>query len=790
MTRSTQIPLLVMAGALLLIPGGPLPVRAQDQDFDQEDLQRAVARISLINGDVSVRRGDSGDWVAGAVNAPLLTQDYVSTGPNSRAEIQFDSANVLRIGANAEVRLVQLEYGRYQMEMARGTATFVVLKASNANVELDTPSVSLRPSKIGVYRVLVSEAGETEVTVRSGDLEVFTPRGSQWVSAGQSMQVRGSNDDPEFQIVQAAPLDEWDRWNETRDRTYARSLSTRYVPEGVYGTEDLDTYGTWANVDGYGYCWRPTVSVSTWAPYRSGRWVWEDWYGWSWVSYDPWGWAPYHYGRWFYNTGSWWWYPGAFGSRHYWSPALVAWFGFGGGGGVGFGYGNVGWIPLGPREPFHRWWGRGYYGRGGFDRSIHITNVNITNIYRNSRVRNGISGINTNDFRGGRFGNVRGFSGDQVRQVGLVRGQMPIAPDTHNLRFSDRNVAHVPTTRDNMKFFSRQQPSGPQRLSFAQQRQAFTGERGSAAGGSRANNQAGRNSVAGGVRAQNDRPQAATGGQQSGWGRFGQPSSAPDAQRASPSRATGRQSGAGSVNNDRPAASQSRGAWQRFNESPASGAAPRNTQPGAGATRGTVQQQQQQQSPAGRGGWQRFGEPGGSQRQPAQQSNPSRSSEGSSRGAASQFNSTPRSAQPQQQQQLRMAPPVVRERSNNNQTQRSYTAPQRTYSPPSSSAPRQQQSQPRSYSAPSYSAPRQQQSQPRSYSAPRQQQSQRSYSAPRQQSQRSYSAPRQQSQPRSYSAPSAPRGGASSSPRSMGGGASRNSGGGASRQGGSQRGRR
>ncbi len=775
-----------MAGALLLVPGGALPVRAQDQDLDQDDLQRAVARISLINGDVSVRRGDSGDWVAGAVNAPLLTQDYVSTGPNSRAELQFDSANILRIGANAEVRLVQLEYGRYQMELARGTATFVVLKASNANVELDTPSVSLRPSKTGIYRVMVSESGESVVTVRSGDLEVFTPRGSQWVSAGQSMEVRGSSDNPEFQIVQAAPLDEWDRWNETRDRTYARSLSTRYVPEGVYGAEDLDSYGTWANVDGYGYCWRPTVVVNSWAPYRSGRWVWEDWYGWSWVSYDPWGWAPYHYGRWFYSNSNWWWYPGAFGVRHYWSPALVAWFGFGGRGGVGFGFGNVGWVPLGPREPFHRWWGRGYYGRGGFDRSINITNVNITNVYRNSRVRNGISGIGTNDFRGGRFGNVRGFSGDQVRQVGLVRGQMPIAPDTHNLRFSDRNVGHIPTTRDNMKFFSRQQPSGPQRLSFAQQRQAFTGERGgAAAAGGQAGGQAGglRNNA--GVRAQNDRPQAAAGGQQNAWRRFGQPSgSSPNAQGANSNRVTGRQSSAGAVNNDRPAAEQNRGGWQRFSESPASGGATRNSQPAAGATRGNVQQQQRldsggsNNSPSGRGGWQRFGEPGGSQRQPAQQSNPGRSSGGANRGTAPQsFGSSPRSAEPQQQQQLRMAPPVVRQRSNSSQSQR-------TYSPPSYSAPQ------RSYTAP-------QQSQPRSYSAPRQQ-SQRSYSAPsysaprQQQSQRSYSAPRQQSQPRSYSAPSysAPRGGASSSPRSMGGGASRNSGGGGNRQGGSQRGGR
>src|ERR1700686_126007 len=132
-----------LAGAVLLAAAMLSPVRAQDAD----DLQRGVARISLMNGEVSVRRGDSGEWVAGVINAPLLSDDRISTGPNSRAEVQFDAANILRIGGNAEVRLTQLEATRYQMEIAHGTVTFRVLRPSNANVEVDTPNVSVRPSK-------------------------------------------------------------------------------------------------------------------------------------------------------------------------------------------------------------------------------------------------------------------------------------------------------------------------------------------------------------------------------------------------------------------------------------------------------------------------------------------------------------------------------------------------------------------------------------------------------------------------------------------------------------------
>jgi len=119
---------LLPAGALLLAMGAAIPARAQAPA--PEDLSRGVARIGLMDGEVSVRRGDSGEWVAGVINAPLMTDDRVATGQNSRAEVQFDSANVLRIGGNAEIQV--LENGRYHIEIARGTVTYRIVRQSQA----------------------------------------------------------------------------------------------------------------------------------------------------------------------------------------------------------------------------------------------------------------------------------------------------------------------------------------------------------------------------------------------------------------------------------------------------------------------------------------------------------------------------------------------------------------------------------------------------------------------------------------------------------------------------------
>ena len=461
------------------------PIWANDQSAD--DASRGVARISFLNGDVSVRRGDSGDIVAAAINAPLVLQDSLLTGAGATAEIQFDSANMIRLGQNSEVRLSELAYHRAQMQVANGTVTFRVLRDSDARIEIDTPQVSVRPGRLGSYRITIREDGTSEVAVRAGEAEIFTPRGAEPLRAGQMIVARGTAADPEFQILAAPALDSWDRWNENRDRHFVeRTRSYENVNRDIYGAEDLDDSGDWVDSQ-YGRAWHPRVAAD-WAPYRNGHWAWVDYYGWTWVSDDSWGWAPYHYGNWFHEDSlGWAWYPGAYDSPHYWSPALVAFVGFGNGFGVGFGFGNIGWCPIAPFEPFHRWWGGDYYGGfggygrgfGGFNNTVInntniVNNVNITNIYRNAGVTNGVTAVNAAQF-GQNHRNFQQVSPADLRGANLVRGQVPVATTRQSLQFANRqaNLANLPRTPANRQFSTRQPPQQVARVPFEQQQQAM-----------------------------------------------------------------------------------------------------------------------------------------------------------------------------------------------------------------------------------------------------------------------------------------------------------------------------
>jgi len=486
----------LVATALVAQQPPPVYEPAQPGDGQPQDAYagppdepgRQVGRLSVLNGDASIRRGDA-DWVAAALNAPLLGGDAISVAPGGTAEIQFDSSNFARFAGDSEARLADLENGRYQIQLAKGLVTWRTLRHGNATPEISTGLVAVRPLGLAAARVEVAPDGTTRVIVRHGEVEVSTQRGTERVREGSMMVVRGTTEDPEFQIVNAPARDQWDNWSDQRDDYLQRAQSPRYVSPDIYGTEDLDRYGRWNYDPQYGNVWVPTVAAD-WAPYRNGQWVWEDYYGWTWVDYSPWGWAPFHYGSWYWRTGfGWSWFPGRPYEHFWWRPALVGFVGFGGGWGGGFGFGNVGWIPLAPYERFCPWYGRGVWGGGWGDgwrgraplNNINIiNNVNINNNYRNARVGNGITAVSGADFQRGNFRNHFTPMTGQLQQASLVRGSLPVTPSAAHLNFSGRTLGNTGgnagprTDFGNQRFFSRMPANsgGPQRTPFAQQQAA------------------------------------------------------------------------------------------------------------------------------------------------------------------------------------------------------------------------------------------------------------------------------------------------------------------------------
>jgi len=478
--------LVLVVGSLIL--GLCAMTVAQEQPAEeQSEVRSSVARISLVHGDVSTQRGDSGDWATVVLNQPIVSSDKVSTGANSRAEVQLDHGNILRLGDNTLAGVAGLSRNQIQIQVDRGLIDYSVFKGSEAAVEIDTANVAIRPDqRDGVYRIEVNPEGETSVIVRKGSTQISTPQGSTQVEQGQMAIVRGVGDDTQYKLEAAPARDSWDSWNIDRDHTILNAESWRNTNRYYVGSEDLDAYGRWVTVPDYGPVWAP-VAGPGWAPYRSGRWVWEPGWGWTWVSYEPWGWAPYHYGRWFVYNNSWVWWPGpAYGYPGYrpvWAPAYVSFFGFGGGVGVGvgFGFGSVGWLPIGPCDTFYPWYGR-YHSHYSV---VNVTNINVYNnrgfggiaplrrggaysnlrlATMNTRVREGISTVPAGHFGTGRSAAVA-VNGEVFRSGRRIEGNLPLVPTRAALSVSNRPAAAstIPRGGEQQRFFSKSRPAAAPR---------------------------------------------------------------------------------------------------------------------------------------------------------------------------------------------------------------------------------------------------------------------------------------------------------------------------------------
>jgi hypothetical protein len=440
-------------------PQYPQYSAGSDSESDPADRQHGVARVSIVQGDVNVRRGDTGQLEAAVINAPMMASDHLQTSPGSRAEVELDSGNLVRMGPNTDIGFADLEYRRYQIQLAAGTIIYRVLRDTSSQAEVDTPNIAFRPLGVGEYRISVLENDTTEITVRSGQAEIDGPNGSQQLAAGRTTLVRGNPNEAEFQTTYEVARDQLDDWSANRDRELLPSQSYRYVSPDIYGADDLDHYGNWVPSQ-YGQVWEPQPPTPDWSPYTDGQWDFEPYYGWTWVDAAPWGWAPYHYGRWFHNGGhGWCWWPGVVGASYWWHPAVVGFFGWGGG--VGIGFGGLGWVALAPFEAFHPWWGHGYrfWGR-----------ENVGRMYRNAAFRGGAITASLNRFSGPnqRF---NAATRGQLTSATLFRGQVPVSPTGASYRFANRQAVANPrlASAANRQFFH-----SPQRA-FGHAQTAFAG---------------------------------------------------------------------------------------------------------------------------------------------------------------------------------------------------------------------------------------------------------------------------------------------------------------------------
>jgi hypothetical protein len=341
-----------------------------------DDPPTRAARLSYLEGAVSVQPAGIDAWTAAAFNRPLTDGDELWSDRGSRAEIDLGAAS-LRISASTLVSLLDLSDETVQLRVSAGKANITLRDLDPAaSFEIDAPNAAVSLMQPGDYRIVVDSAGSTTVTLREGEAQVLTSAGQTLIlQAGQGARFAANG---VADVASVGPADEFDGWCAQRERRWARAQDTsQYVAGDVVGAQDLADQGEWRDEPEYGAVWYPSEVAADWAPYGSGEWVWVTPWGWSWVDSAPWGFAPFHYGRWAYLGQRWAWVPPPTSRRPIYAPALVAWIAPQAGG-VAPAAGAVpvvGWLPLAPGEVYVP----GYRVSPSYLQNVNVNNTAIAN---------------------------------------------------------------------------------------------------------------------------------------------------------------------------------------------------------------------------------------------------------------------------------------------------------------------------------------------------------------------------------------------------------------------------
>jgi hypothetical protein len=330
-----------------------------------------AARIQRVEGEVALNNSDAGstqtdEWIPATENQPFSIGDRIYTRDNSRASLAFTGRNFARLNPNTSLDVLSLDDRRTQLALRDGSAVFDVGYLNSGDLfEVATPYGAVDFQQPGLYNVGIDK-GQVLISVLSGLAQVVGLGGSGQISKGELLTLAGTtaadvvlsqiNGGDAGYLVDDYYGYQYPQYYDGRYRDYnaylndpyyfdpyRRTVSYQYANSYIPGLYDLDYYGDWRNIDGYGYAWAPRVE-SGWMPYQTGYWYTDHPYGPTWVSSEPWGYAPYHYGRWAFVGDRWYWVPDRTNVEPVYSPALVAF--------IPFDQNQIGWVPLGPGDVY------------------------------------------------------------------------------------------------------------------------------------------------------------------------------------------------------------------------------------------------------------------------------------------------------------------------------------------------------------------------------------------------------------------------------------------------------
>src|SRR5262249_51056857 len=151
-------------------------------------------------------------------NRPVTIGDKLWVDKDSRAELQAGQASI-HLGPMTALSFLNLDQNIIQMRLAEGKVNFRVREIRQGETyEIDTPNMAFTVKEAGAFRVDVNENGDfTGLTVIRGSGEIAASGQVTPISAGQRVDINGTDGSVQVDTAAARELDALDQWAQQRD---------------------------------------------------------------------------------------------------------------------------------------------------------------------------------------------------------------------------------------------------------------------------------------------------------------------------------------------------------------------------------------------------------------------------------------------------------------------------------------------------------------------------------------------------------------------------------------------
>jgi hypothetical protein len=294
------------------------------------DSHARIVRLSYVEGDVQLTHQGSGAENA-TLNVPIVEGDQLRAGSNARVEVQFEDGSTIRLAPEtaitfSELRLLSSGGAATAVDLDQGEAEFKITRHDEGEFQITARQRTITLKHSGRFRVSTMNSDPLQVVVWKGEV------GIQNRDAGQEVAVKKNEtfaqdllDPGRYDLEKTVEADDLDQWSKQRDGYLSSYASNTAGSPYQYGVSDLNYYGQYYNVPGYGNMWQPYGVNLGWDPFSNGYWTLSPSFGYVWVSAYPWGWMPYRYGQWrFVNGYGWLWQPGSWSTWSFCPPVINA----------------------------------------------------------------------------------------------------------------------------------------------------------------------------------------------------------------------------------------------------------------------------------------------------------------------------------------------------------------------------------------------------------------------------------------------------------------------------------